>query len=106
MGTYAAPAIKVFTVDYVGDGTNNRVIDVGGRARFYSIFRLIDANRDAADLTGFDSAAWTFFQDGGAPLKNNESFITDRGINVGRIWWIQGGGNDFGVSFRIIAYVF
>jgi len=107
MGSYSAPGgagVRQAVVDYVGDGSNDRVIEVGFRSKFYAIFRRIDGVRTYEDLLAFDSASWTFFIDGGYPLKENESVVTSSGVNVGRIWFLQGGGNDSGVNFRIIAF--
>jgi len=107
MGTYApgpAAGLRQKIVDYVGDGSSDRVVDVGIPAKFYAIFRRIDYNRDSTDLLAFDSVGWTFFQDGGYPYKVNMSFIQGNGINVGKIRAEQGGGNDSGIAFRIIAF--
>jgi len=107
MGTYSPappPGLRQAIVDYVGDGSNDRVITVGFRSKFYAIFRRIDGVRTFEDLLAFDSASWTLFLDGGYPLKYNESVVTSSGINVGRVFWLQGGGNDSGVNFRVIAF--
>jgi len=92
------------TTDYTGDGSNDRVVDVGLAAKFYAIFRRTDNNRDADDLLAFDSAEWTVFFDGGFPYKKNESYVSGTGINVGKIFFWQGGANVLGRDYRIIAY--
>jgi len=98
------PVLAQAVVDYTGDGTNDRVVDVGLAAKFYAIFRRTDNNRDADDLLAFDSAEWTVFFDGGFPYKKNESYVSGTGINVGKIFFWQGGANVLGRDYRIIAY--
>jgi len=97
-------ALAQAVVDYTGDGTNDRLIDVGLAAKFYAIFRRTDNNRDADDLLAFDSVGWTVFFDGGFPYKKNESYVSGTGINVGKIFLWQGGANTLGTDYRIIAY--
>jgi len=98
------PALSQAVVDYTGDNTNDRVIDVGLAAKFYAIFRKTDNNRDSADFLAFDSTDWTVFFDGGFPYKKNLSFVEGTGINVGKIFLWQGGANFLGREYRIIAF--
>jgi len=91
-------------VDYVGDGSNDRVVEVGFKPRFYAIGKRIDGNRDYCDVLALDSDLWTFFIDGGYPLKCNVSCVTSSGVNVGLVRFWQGGGNDPLVNYRLWAY--
>jgi len=104
VGDIPGAGLSTSTTDYTGDGTNDRLIDVGLAAKFYTIFRRTDDNRDSADLLAFDSVSWTVFFDGGFPYKKNESYVSGTGINVGKIFLWQGGANFNGVDYRIIAF--
>jgi len=98
------PVLAQAVVDYTGDGTFDRLIDVGLAAKFYAIFWRNDGVPDAYNLLAFESSGWTIFFQGGYPLASAENFVSGTSINVGRIFYVQGGANLNGRAYRIIAY--
>jgi hypothetical protein len=90
--------------DYTGDGTFDKLVEVGLAAKFYTIFKRIDDTRDVYNLLVFDSEGWTIIFSGAYPLAEARSFVQGTGINVGLLSYYASGGNDSGVAYRIIAY--
>jgi len=96
-------ALAQAVVDYTGDGTNDRVIDVGLAAKFYVIFGLTEWSF-FYNLLAWDSTNWTLVFERGYPYAINLSFVEGTGINVGK-WNAQAGlANNNGQAYRIIAY--
>jgi hypothetical protein len=97
------PGFQSAVVDYVGDGTNNRLIDVGFAAKFYVIFKLEEGA--VTDVrTYHNSEGWTFTHGVGAPYPAPYSWVEGTGINVGKIYDYFLEANKNGVAYRIIAY--